>query len=295
MEVCCAGGRKEFEVSMPVLVAGPDGKKKVWDTWNCGCGKVQFTIDEPPFCPLIDCFCDDCNRRMRIAKDKYGKNDAKKINELQPNGAYGECTTRARSLEMTKGKEHIGYFRAGVVQRDEVTGEIIPFGKWGDTSLKPKPEYRRPELGTIDKKGVTLGTINMVAKCCGAMMCHIPDAHPWGIEVNPNGLERWSREKQQAPDGHAPVIFGTYGATCGLTGVASPEGKGIKPDICGPARVKMTLGFVKIGLGVVTGNGLSWYGGAKDPLFLCPPAGAKEHNGKTIDYITDKKYLEKPK
>ena len=54
MEVCCAGGRKEFEVSMPVLVAGPDGKKKVWDTWNCGCGKVQFTIDEPPFCPLID-------------------------------------------------------------------------------------------------------------------------------------------------------------------------------------------------------------------------------------------------
>lgn len=268
--------------------------KKVWDTWSCGCGEVQFTIGLPPFCPMIECFCDDCHRRMRIAKEKYGTAKAGKVNEYQPNGSYGECTCRARSLSLVKGQEHVGYFRATVVQRDENTGKIIPFSGWADKSVKPKAEYRPPDEGTKGKKGVTLGTINMVAKCCGSMMCHIPEAHPWAIEVNPNGLEKWSRQKFAAKDGHSPVIFGSYGASCGLTGVQLPaDAKGIKPDQCGPARIKMSGGFMKIGLGVVSGNGGKWFGGAKDPNFVCPPAGAKELEGKEIEYITDSVFLSK--
>ena len=113
----------------------------------------------------------------------------------------------------------------------------------------------------------TRSTLNVYTKCCGSMMCHIPEAHPWAVEVNPNGLERWSFDKLKAPDGNAPVIFGSYGSTRSLTGVPLPDAKPpIPPDVCGPCRFQLNRGFLGVPLfGGVAGDGLAkWFGDTKE-------------------------------
>ena len=93
-------------------------------------------------------------------------------------------------------------------QRDKATGKTIPMAAWKDKALEPEPFYRPIHEGAKDSDVGTRSTMNVYAKCCGSMMMHIPEAHPWAIEVNPSGLQNWSFAKLAAPDGNAPIIFG---------------------------------------------------------------------------------------
>ena len=68
----------------------------VWDTWKCGCEKVSFTIDERPYISCMECYCDDCVRRMRICKAKYEKPAGAKINQFSPGGGYMEVNAASR-------------------------------------------------------------------------------------------------------------------------------------------------------------------------------------------------------
>lgn len=272
-------------------------EKKPWDVWKCGCESVCFTIDERPYVECMECYCDDCIRRLRICKAKYEKPAGAKINKYSPNGGYLEVNASSRSITIVGGHDQIAYFRATVCQRDKSTGKTIPMSAWKDKALEPEPFYRPIEEGA---KCTTVGvrsTINVYTKCCGSMMMHIPEAHPWGIEVNPNGLQKWSFDSLKAADGIAPVVFGSYGSSRGLTGVPMPQGNPpIPPDVCGPCRFKLNRGFLGVPLfGGVAGDGLAkWYGDTKEPLFKLPKAGAAEHMGKPIEYIDDKTFLEKP-
>ncbi|XRB25583.1 hypothetical protein RI054_45g154410 [Pseudoscourfieldia marina] len=261
-----------------------------WDVWTCGCGSLKLSINERPYIACMECYCDDCVRRMRIVKKHYEKPEGASLNKFSPGGGYLMVNASSRSMTFVKGKEHIGYFRATVCFRDKRTGKVIPMDAWKDHALEPEPFYRPKEQGVKDSAVGTRSTLNVYTKCCGSMMCHIPEAHPWAVEVNPNGLERWSFDKLKAPDGNTPVIFGSYGSTRSLTGVPLPDAKPpIPPDVCGPCRFQLNRGFLGVPLfGGVAGDGLAkWFGDTKEPLLKLPKAGVPSYMGIPIDYIDD--------
>ncbi|CAK0908277.1 unnamed protein product [Prorocentrum cordatum] len=260
--------------------------------WACACEKVKISTGNNFSYLHGDCCCDDCNIRHRVAADKYcGPADKKQHwTSFAPNdtvelyGAYGGA------MEVTSGRENIGYFRCGI---DSKTG----------TWSKKHPQF--PD---------TCRTVTLYAKCCGVWIgFHGPPNSlvPVHFEMNPRGLSGWTRKEEA--DGFQYTVFSTkFVDTTGVK-LNPPLKKG---------DVGRMPPFRCCGCGTGTMCGLMpWLccskmdaakccmccpasccpciaGKIKDSAFESAPPGATELNGKQIEYICDlpdaDKYLKFP-
>merc|ERR1712173_226833 len=79
---------------------------------KCACESVELDLTGNPYYTHGDCFCNDCNLRLRVCQERYcGPVGNSAINAFQPNGAFGMTGYSQADVKIVKGREHIGYFR----------------------------------------------------------------------------------------------------------------------------------------------------------------------------------------
>ena len=102
------------------ISAAAAGSGAPFKTWRCQCEGVEIRMQSCIGAPVYrygDCFCDDCNIRVRVAQDKFREahkdrpEAVDKMNVFGPNGAVQMTGYSSATMEISKGSEHIGYYR----------------------------------------------------------------------------------------------------------------------------------------------------------------------------------------
>ena len=236
-------------------------------TWHCACKKVKIEcIAGGNF--LSECYCDDCYIRTKVMKDKYcGPCElAGRYHEFEKNGSRPMINQDTASMKVVSGEELIGYFRGACEEEGK---------KWKNDHA----------------------TTTAYATCCGSLIGH--NGPPPSYELNPYGFEEWERKE---PD----MILVTSG--CKVTGVPLPKDKsGEACEAGGFSRCLQhsdwtcfeacklcccTTCACKMGAPCCLCCEICCIG-SPQPAFSMAPPGAKEFNGKPIEYISETEGAEK--
>jgi len=209
-------------------------------------------------------------------REKYsGPEDKRdKWHQPAPNGAYCMANIDSAALQLESGAEHLSYFRSSV--------------KNGAT------EWAREDVPNK--------TVTTYASCCGSLVTF--NGPGLSQELNPDGIEGWERKEQ--PDGGQSFVSTT--GCHKVTGFPAEDSKiprdstvvRLDDSCCGSVcYIFATMGFMTCPCSCnpcpgicpcccgCCGRGLDE--GSK--YFGVPELGAKEFEGKAIDYIAEEKWL----
>lgn len=110
-----------------------------------------------PFPTNAECFCDDCHNRMRIAQ----RMETGAFNRFAPSGGVFVTGIAAHNITITRGRQHIAFFRAAV-------------------------KNRGTQFCCRETRSATA-----YARCCGTLCWHAVKAHPHIVDLDPQHLEGW--------------------------------------------------------------------------------------------------------
>merc|ERR1711907_857645 len=129
-------------------------------TWKCACEKVVLKLNREIFAPYQDCFCDDCNIRVRVCQDKYCGPEEKRAqwNKFAHNGAYELMNVADAAHQVESGEDQIAYLKCAVKNK-----------------------------GTEWQREHSNDTLTLYAKCCGSLIGHHGPAP--SFELNTDGLQ----------------------------------------------------------------------------------------------------------